>query len=35
MSTTTKLGKVVTYGKGLPPIQLHDPLIMWSCEMTC
>ena len=30
----TKLGKMMTYTKGLLPIKLLDPLLMWSCEIT-
>ena len=29
-----KLDRVVTYHEGLPPINLHDHLIMWYCEIT-
>ena len=29
-----KLGRVVAYHKGLPPIKSHDPLTMWSFEIT-
>ena len=25
---------MVTYLEGLPPIDSHDPLNMWSCEVT-
>ena len=34
MLMTTKLDRVVTYHKGLPPIKSHDPLITRSCEIT-
>ena len=34
MPMATKLSMVITYHKGLPPIKSHDPLIMWSCEIT-
>ena len=30
----TKLGRVVTYHKGLPPIKSNDLLIWWSCKIT-
>ena len=30
----TKLGRILTYHKGLSPIKLHDPLMMWSDEIT-
>ena len=29
----TKLGWVVTYQEGLPPIKSHDPLIIWFCKI--
>ena len=31
MAMAIKLGIVVTYHEGFPPIKSHDPLIMWSC----
>ena len=31
---TTKLGRLLTYFKGLLSIKSHDPLITWSCEIT-
>ena len=31
---TTKLGRVVTYHKGLSVINSLDPLITWSFEIT-
>ena len=34
MPIATKLGRVVTYHEGLPPIKSHDPLITWSCKIT-
>ena len=34
MVTATKLFKVVTYHKELPPIILHDTSMGWSCEFT-
>ena len=34
MPIATKLGRVVTYHKGLPPIKSHDPLITCSFEIT-
>ena len=33
MPMVAKLGRVVTYYEGLLPIKLHDPLIMWACEI--
>ena len=30
----TKNGKVVTYHEGFPPIKSHNPLNMWSHELT-
>ena len=30
----SKLGRIVPYVDGVPPINAHDPLIMWSCEIT-
>ena len=33
MSLFTKPVTVVAYRKEIPPINLHDPLIMWSCEV--
>ena len=33
VAMTTILGRMVTYLDGLLPIQSHDPLIMWSCEI--
>ena len=34
MPMGTKLGRVVTYHEGIPPIKSRDPLITWSCEIT-
>ena len=34
MSMATKLGKVLAYYKGLPPIKSCDPFITWSFETT-
>ena len=33
-SIATKYGKVVNYCEGLPPLESHDPLMTWSCEIT-
>ena len=33
MPMATKLGKLVTWHEGLPPIMLLDPLVTWSCEI--
>ena len=30
----TKLGRVVTYDKGLPLIKVHNRSIRWFCEVT-
>ena len=30
----TKQGKVVTFPEGAPPINSHNPLNTWSCEIT-
>ena len=32
MLVATKLGRVVTYHEGLPPIESQDPLITWPYE---
>ena len=34
MPMANKLGRVVTYHEGLPPIKPDDPLFTWSCEFT-
>ena len=34
MNMFTKRGRVGTYNEDLPIIELHDPLIMWFCEVT-
>ena len=34
MPLATKLGMVVIYHKGFPPIKLHVSLISWSREIT-
>ena len=34
MPMATKVGRVVTYHEGLPPIKSHDRLITWSCKIT-
>ena len=33
MPMTTKLGWVVTYYQGLPPMKPHNTLITWSCKI--
>ena len=33
MPMTTKLGWVVTYYQGLPPMKPHNTLIAWSCKI--
>ena len=33
MPMFTRLGKLVTYYEGLPPMEPHDPLITWTCEI--
>ena len=33
MLMVTKLVRVVTYCKELPPINSHDPSVRWSCEV--
>ena len=30
----TKLGRMVTYHKGIPPILSHDSSVIWPCEVT-
>ena len=35
MPMAIKLGSVMTYLEELLPIKSHDPLIKWSCEITC
>ena len=34
MPMATKLGSLVTFHEGLPPIKSHDFLITWSCRIT-
>ena len=34
MPMATKLGRLVTYYEGFPPIISHDFLITWSCRIT-
>ena len=34
MPVTTNLGRVMSYHEGLRPIKTHDPLTMWSYEIT-
>ena len=34
MPVATKLGRVMTYQKGLPLIKSHNTLIMWSWKIT-
>ena len=29
-----KIGRMVTYNEELPLVELHDPSIMWFCEVT-
>ena len=35
MNVVAKFGRVVTCNEGIPPIELHDPLIILFCEVTC
>ena len=34
MPIVTKLVRMVTYREELPPINLHDTSIWWSCDVT-
>ena len=34
MPMHTKLGRVVTYHKEMPPIKSHEPFITWSYDIT-
>ena len=33
MPTVTKLARVAYHSKELPPKNLHDPSIRWSCDV--
>ena len=33
MPMITKIGRMVTCHKGLPPIKSHNTLITWSCDI--
>ena len=34
MPAATKLGRVVTYHEGLPPMKSYDTLVTWTSEIT-